>query len=103
MLTPLAACRRGNAFERSSMHTLCRRVGALAAPALLLASLSSGNAAERKPVPAAFENGGEIPSVYTCQGKGVSPPVAWSNVPAAAKAIAITVDDPDAPKGGFVH
>jgi len=45
----------------------------------------------------AFEPEGAIPSLYTCEGKDISPPLTWSGTPAAAKSLAIIVDDPDAP------
>src|SRR5262245_49269761 len=45
----------------------------------------------------AFEHGREIPSRYTCEGEDVSPQLAWSDVPANARALALIVDDPDAP------
>jgi hypothetical protein len=45
----------------------------------------------------AFSNGAEVPVKYTCEGKGVSPPLAWSGVPRNAKSLALIVDDPDAP------
>ena len=45
----------------------------------------------------AFTDKGEIPSLYTCQGKDVSPPLAWSGVPDGTKSLALIVDDPDAP------
>ena len=45
----------------------------------------------------AFQSGGEIPSVHTCEGKDASPPLAWSGVPSGAKSLALIVDDPDAP------
>ena len=45
----------------------------------------------------AFANDGSIPSQYTCEGKDVSPPLAFSGGPAAAKSLALIVDDPDAP------
>jgi hypothetical protein len=45
----------------------------------------------------AFSNGGEVPAKYTCEGEGVSPPLAWSGVPPNAKSLALIVDDPDAP------
>lgn len=45
----------------------------------------------------AFEQGGSIPSQYTCEGKDISPPLAWSGLPDNAKSAAVIVDDPDAP------
>lgn len=45
----------------------------------------------------AFQAGGKIPSRYTCEGIGVSPPLAIAGVPSAAKSLALIVDDPDAP------
>jgi len=45
----------------------------------------------------AFAAGAEIPTVHTCEGKDVSPPLAWTGVPAGAKSLALVVDDPDAP------
>jgi hypothetical protein len=45
----------------------------------------------------AFAHQGEIPAKYTCEGKDLSPPLAWSGVPAGAKSLALIVDDPDAP------
>jgi Raf kinase inhibitor-like YbhB/YbcL family protein len=47
--------------------------------------------------PGAFEHDGPIPRRHTCEGDDVSPPLAWSQVPAAAKSLALIVDDPDAP------
>ncbi len=45
----------------------------------------------------AFQQGGSIPSQYTCEGKDISPPLAWSGIPNNAKTVAMIVDDPDAP------
>src|SRR5256714_9303723 len=45
----------------------------------------------------AFQQGGSIPSQYTCEGKDSSPPLSWSGVPSNAKTVAMIVDDPDAP------
>jgi hypothetical protein len=44
-----------------------------------------------------FENQGEIPKKYTCDGEDIAPALAWSNVPAGTKSFALIVDDPDAP------
>jgi hypothetical protein len=51
----------------------------------------------------AFPDGGVIPKQYTCDGKGVSPPLRWSGVPPQAASLALIVSDPDAPGGRFVH
>lgn len=51
----------------------------------------------------AFEEGGMIPSKYTCDGEDVSPPLSWSSVPEETKSIALISDDPDAPMGTWVH
>ena len=45
----------------------------------------------------AFAPNGAIPSVYTCEGSDVSPPLAWSGAPAGTKSFVLIVDDPDAP------
>ena len=45
----------------------------------------------------AFEHNGKIPSLYSCEGNDISPPLAWSGVPSGAKSLALIVDDPDAP------
>jgi hypothetical protein len=45
----------------------------------------------------AFADGAEIPMRHTCEGDDVSPPLAWTGVPAGAKSLALVVDDPDAP------
>jgi len=51
----------------------------------------------------AFADGQAIPARYTHDGKDVSPPLAWSNVPPAAVQLALIVDDPDAPVGTWDH
>ena len=45
----------------------------------------------------AFVDGAPIPARHTCEGADVSPPLAWTGVPAGAKSLALVVDDPDAP------
>ena len=45
----------------------------------------------------AFADHGPIPQRYTADGANVSPPLEWAGVPAAARSLALIVDDPDAP------
>jgi len=45
----------------------------------------------------AFSAGGEIPALFTCQGRDISPALEWTGVPAEAKSLVLIVDDPDAP------
>lgn len=45
----------------------------------------------------AFEEGGSIPAVYTCEGDDISPPLSFSGVPELAQTLVLIVDDPDAP------
>jgi len=51
----------------------------------------------------AFGAGEMIPRRYSCDGDDLSPPLAWTGVPAGAKALALICDDPDAPVGTWVH
>ncbi len=51
----------------------------------------------------AFAPGQPVPSVYTCEGKDVSPPLAWTEPPSGTKSFALISDDPDAPMGTWVH
>ncbi len=43
----------------------------------------------------AFADGAPIPVEHSCRGADVSPPLAWSGVPAGAGALVLFVDDPD--------
>jgi Raf kinase inhibitor-like YbhB/YbcL family protein len=45
----------------------------------------------------AFAPNGSIPKQYTCEGRDLSPPLAWSGAPAGTKSLVLIVDDPDAP------
>lgn len=51
----------------------------------------------------AFKDGEMIPAKYTCDGSELSPAIEWSGVPLQAKSIALISDDPDAPRGTWVH
>jgi Raf kinase inhibitor-like YbhB/YbcL family protein len=52
---------------------------------------------------AAFSDGESVPARFTCDGADVAPPLAWDGVPEKAGAVALVVDDPDAPRGTFTH
>ncbi|MES2935837.1 MAG: YbhB/YbcL family Raf kinase inhibitor-like protein [Pseudomonadota bacterium] len=45
----------------------------------------------------AFADRQDIPAMYTCDGRGISPPLSWSGVPTRCKSLALIIDDPDAP------
>ena len=45
----------------------------------------------------AFADGAAIPALHTCEGRDVSPHLAWSGVPPGTKSLVLIVDDPDAP------
>jgi Raf kinase inhibitor-like YbhB/YbcL family protein len=49
---------------------------------------------------AAFADDTPIPQQFTCDGAGASPPLRWSGAPAAARELALIVQDTDA---GFTH
>jgi len=51
----------------------------------------------------AFENSGEIPKKYTCDGANVNPPLRIESVPSNSKSLALVFDDIDAPRGSYVH
>ena len=46
----------------------------------------------------AFAHQSPIPRKYTREGKDVSPPLEWRDVPEGAQAFALICDDPDAPR-----
>lgn len=50
-----------------------------------------------------FEHNGYIPKKFTCQGQNVSPALVIENIPDGTRALALIVDDPDAPMGTWVH
>jgi Raf kinase inhibitor-like YbhB/YbcL family protein len=52
---------------------------------------------------AAFEDGGAIPTLYTCDGADTSPPLEWDDPPPNTASFALIMDDPDAPVGTWVH
>lgn len=50
------------------------------------------------------QNGEDLPIQYTCDGKGITPELTWSNFPDSTKSFALVCDDPDAVGGKtFIH
>lgn len=50
-----------------------------------------------------FQAGATIPKPFTGDGADLSPPLQWSKPPAGTESIALICDDPDAPRGTWVH
>jgi len=50
-----------------------------------------------------FEHGGNIPPEFTCDGKDVSPQLSWNDAPSGTESFALSVNDPDAHGGEFIH
>jgi Raf kinase inhibitor-like YbhB/YbcL family protein len=51
-----------------------------------------------------LKQGQPMPVDYTSDGRNISPPIAWSNLPAATKELALICEDPIAPTPQpFVH
>jgi Raf kinase inhibitor-like YbhB/YbcL family protein len=51
----------------------------------------------------AFRDGERVPVRHTCDGEDLSPPLAWTGVPVETRSFALISDDPDAPRGTWVH
>jgi Raf kinase inhibitor-like YbhB/YbcL family protein len=69
----------------------------------MTASRTEGSADRMAITSPEFGQGVPIPARFSCEGENVSPPLAWSGAPAASRAFAIVCDDPDAPRGTWVH
>jgi hypothetical protein len=51
----------------------------------------------------AFDAGGTIPGVFTCEGENLSPALSWAGEPEGTQSFALIMDDPDAPAGTWNH
>jgi len=51
----------------------------------------------------AFADGQAIPARYSSDGQDLSPPLRFTGLPPQTKALALIVDDPDAPAGVWDH
>jgi hypothetical protein len=82
-----------------------RPAGVLVVGLVLGACGSSGSQAPqtitvRSP---AFPPGRTIPTLYTCGGRDISPPLRWSRIPDGATEVMLTMTDRDSPGSGFIH
>jgi Raf kinase inhibitor-like YbhB/YbcL family protein len=76
-------------------------VGAVATAATLAAHQEPAAITVTSP---AFKHGQPLPVDYTADGKNISPPLAWSNLPPGTREIAMIHEDPTAPTPQpFVH
>jgi hypothetical protein len=82
-----------------------RKLIIINAVAILLAAIAAfaAGGARMKITSSAFQQGGNIPTKFTCDGENMSPPLQITGVPAEAKSLALMADDPDAPGGLFTH
>lgn len=51
----------------------------------------------------AFEDKEMIPGRYSGLGFNMSPPLAWEDIPEGTRSLVLTVEDPDAPGGNWIH
>jgi Raf kinase inhibitor-like YbhB/YbcL family protein len=90
------------------------RLNVLFATAMLVCLVTAGGADNPNPqkvmslqiTSTAFSEGQPIPAKYSCEGRDISPPLAWisqGGTPANIKSFALIMDDPDAPMGIWVH
>ncbi|OWK36347.1 YbhB/YbcL family Raf kinase inhibitor-like protein [Fimbriiglobus ruber] len=50
-----------------------------------------------------LQPGDPIPAEYTADGRDVSPPLNWADVPHGSASLVLICEDPDAPRGLFTH
>jgi Raf kinase inhibitor-like YbhB/YbcL family protein len=85
--------------------------GALSTGAAVLLAGCGGGDKPSEPLPkapaamnltsGAFQDGGTIPTRFTCSGRDFSPPLRWSELPRGTRAFAVLMQDVDADR--FLH
>jgi Raf kinase inhibitor-like YbhB/YbcL family protein len=89
--------------SRSLPRRPLRLILLLALPAMLAFAQGKRGSMALQMTSTAFSAGEMIPKKFTCDGPDVSPQLAWNDPPAGTQSFALTVDDPDAPVGTWVH
>jgi Raf kinase inhibitor-like YbhB/YbcL family protein len=83
------------------MKLISSMVGAVAMAGTLAAHQEPAKITVTSP---AFKHGQPLPVDYTADGKNISPPLTWSNLPAGTRELAMIHEDPTAPTPQpFVH
>jgi Raf kinase inhibitor-like YbhB/YbcL family protein len=82
---------------------MMRNAIVLGAVAIGLATAIGAGGEKMRIKTTAFQEGGNIPSKFTCDGPDANPPLRFEGAPAEAKSLALIADDPDAPGGLFTH
>jgi Raf kinase inhibitor-like YbhB/YbcL family protein len=94
-----------------SFNIVLEKAGVVVAMFCLLFCLAAGaqEAQQKESGPvlkltsSSIEADADIPEKYSCDGANLSPALAWRDAPAATKAFALIMDDPDTPKGTVTH
>jgi Raf kinase inhibitor-like YbhB/YbcL family protein len=59
--------------------------------------------AQFKLTSSAFTEGQPIPLLHTCEGRDISPLLAWTAPPEGTRSLVLVCEDPDAPMGTWDH
>jgi Raf kinase inhibitor-like YbhB/YbcL family protein len=93
--------------RRDFLELVGKGSGSLALPLFACASESLNSSTSpmttMKLESSAFVHKQSIPSQYTCDGRDISPPLAWDEPPAGTRSLVLICDDPDAPGKTWVH
>jgi Raf kinase inhibitor-like YbhB/YbcL family protein len=99
---------RFESTERIPMIQAKQMAGTLLAASMMMQA-GGAAAAGMQVASSSFADGARIPALHAgdtnnCGGKGVSPQVSWTNLPAGAKSVAVLIFDPDGASGlGVSH
>jgi len=81
----------------AAMLTGCKGSASHTAPPAVQPAKEAPVTAKITLTSSAFQHNQPVPRKYSDDGEDKSPPLAWSDVPAGSRELALIVDDPDAP------